>query len=55
VSPGGFEPPTNSLKGYCSAVELWARGDYILLKKLEFLKPGLDIDYIEPTYYTIKR
>lgn len=25
VSAGGFEPPTNGLKGHCSAVELRAR------------------------------
>ena len=25
MSAGGFEPPTNGLKGHCSAVELRAR------------------------------
>ena len=25
VSPGGFEPPTISLRGSCSTSELWAR------------------------------
>src|SRR4030065_383756 len=24
VSPGGFEPPTTSLRGRCSTIELWA-------------------------------
>ena len=30
MTPAGFEPATNALRGHCSTVELWGHGIYIL-------------------------